>query len=96
LQHLAVIATLRPRTVFSREPHARAARVLGFVDARLERLGSTRWMPQRQEYDRALAALRDAMEAEQVAKEMAAGAAMTEEQALAECLNSGSDSELFK
>jgi predicted ATPase/transcriptional regulator with XRE-family HTH domain len=96
LQHLAVIAALRPRAVFSRQPHIRAARVLGFVDARLDRLGSTRWMPQRQEYDRALAAVYDAIEAQQVAKEMAAGAAMTEEQVVAECLNSGSDSELFK
>ncbi len=91
LQHLAVIAALRPRAVFSLEAYARAARVLGFVDARLEALGSTPWMPQRQEYDRALAAVHAVMEAEHVVKEMAAGAAMTEEQAAAEALNSACD-----
>ena len=66
--------------------YVRAARILGFVDARLAALGSGRFTVQEQEYDRVLAVLRDAMGAELVANLMADGAAMTEDQAVEEAL----------
>jgi hypothetical protein len=60
-----------------------AARLLGFLDASFEATGATRNLDV-EERDRALAALRDALGADSVAKLMAEGAAMTEEQAVAE------------
>ena len=86
LQHLVAIAAMRPRTAVHERAAvcARAARILGFVDARFAALGRTRIVTVQQEYDRALAALRDALEADALAKEMAAGASMTEDQAVEE------------
>jgi hypothetical protein len=51
-------------------------------------MGSMNLHIQRQEHDRALAALRDAMGPEAVANLMAIGALMTEEQALEEASSS--------
>jgi predicted ATPase/transcriptional regulator with XRE-family HTH domain len=91
LQHLAAIAALRPRD--APEPatssHVRAARILGFVNARLARImgSGRRDRDQQPEYDRVLAVLRGALSADVVAKLMAAGSAMTEEQAVEEALS---------
>ena len=85
LQELAAITVLRPERGAELSPaaYAQAARILGFVDARLVAMGSPR--PEGdQEYDQALAVLRNALGAEAVAKLMAEGAAMTEEQAVGE------------
>ena len=60
--------------------YKRAARILGFVNARLVAIGS-QWQDERQ-YDRVLATLRDAMGADAVAKLLDSGAAMTEDQAV--------------
>ncbi|MGB9652895.1 MAG: hypothetical protein WCB01_13930, partial [Candidatus Cybelea sp.] len=59
--------------------YARAARTLGFVDARLAAMGSARMYIHELEYGRALASLRDALGPDRVALLMAEGAAMTEE-----------------
>jgi predicted ATPase/DNA-binding XRE family transcriptional regulator len=60
LQHLAAITILgHDRTGGPREAHcARAARTLGFVDARIEELKTVRSYTERQEYDKMLEALR--------------------------------------
>ncbi len=83
LQHLGAIAALRPRSAadLSHTGYEQAARILGFVDARLAAMGSAR-AEEQQEYDRVLNVLRDALGADALGKLMAAGAAMTEEQAV--------------
>ncbi|MGC9992495.1 MAG: helix-turn-helix domain-containing protein [Candidatus Cybelea sp.] len=86
LQHLAAISTLRPREVESDryEAFARAARVQGFVDARLTAMGSAQLITQEWERDRVIAALRDAIGANTLADLIAGGAALTQEQAIGE------------
>jgi tetratricopeptide (TPR) repeat protein len=86
LLHLGAIAALRPHVSTVGEPTAygQAARILGFVDARLEAIGSAKLYLHEQEYNRVLAVLRDAMGAGPVASLMADGGAMTEEQAVEE------------
>jgi tetratricopeptide (TPR) repeat protein len=90
LHHLAATAALRPyaESVSAQTARERAARILGYVDAGLAAMGSMNLHIQRQEHDRALAALRDAMGPEAVANLMAIGALMTEEQALEEASSS--------
>jgi predicted ATPase/transcriptional regulator with XRE-family HTH domain len=83
LEHLAAIGVLRPKTT-DHDACARAARILGFVDARLAAMGTIRQHTQRQEYGKVLAALHDALGADGVTELMAAGATMTEEQAIAQ------------
>jgi hypothetical protein len=81
LQHLGAIAAFRPKIEAEqgRTAHERAARVLGYVDARLVALGSGRLFAGEQEYDRLLALLRDALGGQAVADLMAEAAAMTED-----------------
>jgi predicted ATPase len=88
LQHLGAIAALRSQLVAESVPAAatRAARILGFVNARITATGSARQYTEAQEYDRVLAALQDAMGAQAVAELMAEGAAMTEDRAVEEAL----------
>ena len=83
LQHLGAIAALRPRSAadLRHTGYEQAARILGFVDARLAAMGSAR-AEEQQEYDRVLNLLGDAVGADALGKLMAAGAAMTEEQAV--------------
>jgi hypothetical protein len=87
LQRVGAIAVLRTPVV---EPlpqsYARGARILGFVGAQIEAMGSARDYLGQQEYDRVLARLRDVMGADLVAKLMSEGAAMTEERAFTEAL----------
>jgi predicted ATPase len=89
LQHLAAIAALRPQVGAERTGKARAqaAQILGFVDARFAALGSPREPFREPEYARVLAVLREALSADTLAKLMASGAAMTEEQAIEESFN---------
>jgi predicted ATPase/DNA-binding XRE family transcriptional regulator len=88
LQHLASIAVLQAQ-LFSERAVAvspRAARILGFADARIAQRGSVLRVDERPFYERTLMALRAAIGAEAAAKLMAEGAAMTEEQAVEEAL----------
>jgi predicted ATPase len=58
-----------------------AARVLGFVDARSNALGAPREYTEQQEYDRVLPRLREMLGAEELEREMSAGATLGEDQA---------------
>ena len=86
LQHLGAIAALRPQVSTQDAPRAygRAARILGFVDARLEAIGSAKMYIYEHAYDRAVAALREVLGADAVTSLMLEGATMTEEQAVEE------------
>jgi predicted ATPase/DNA-binding XRE family transcriptional regulator len=77
LLRLVTIAALRTRGLI-REARPKAARILGFVDARLRALGSSFDMAP----GPAFAALREEMRAEAVTMLMAEGAAMTEDEAV--------------
>ena len=81
--HLAVIAVLQQRSDAERVValYARSGRLLGFVDAGLAALGAAPEPIHRQEYERLTAVLDEVLGAEAVATLMAAGAAITEEQA---------------
>jgi tetratricopeptide (TPR) repeat protein len=87
LQRLAV-ATLPPQGAFERcsQPYVRATRLFGFVAARLTDLGSPRMAMDQREYERVLSLLLGAMGPDKLACHMNAGAAMSEEQAIAEAL----------
>ncbi|HEV3092532.1 MAG TPA: tetratricopeptide repeat protein [Candidatus Cybelea sp.] len=87
LQRLGAVAALRPQAR-ERAPHShmRAARILGFVDARIAALGSVRGHVGQLEYDRVLKVLHAAMRPDVVANLMLEGETMTEEQALNEAL----------
>ena len=88
LDLLASIAVLRPEIPSSRVTtlFEKAAYILGFVNARLEVLRSGRDFVEQPQHERVLAKLRDAMGADKLAALMAAGLAMTEEQAVEEAL----------
>jgi predicted ATPase/transcriptional regulator with XRE-family HTH domain len=89
LQRLATVAALRAQSAHElrAEPYARATRLFGFVDACLAALGSPRdTLYDRQEYERAMAVLRNAMSSDQLANLMNEGAAMSQEQAIDEAL----------
>jgi tetratricopeptide (TPR) repeat protein len=85
LQRLGVVAALRPQGAPDRRAEC-AARLFGFVDARLADLGSPRVPFDQREYERAMTLLRDTMSSDQLACFMDAGAAMSEEQAIDEAL----------
>jgi tetratricopeptide (TPR) repeat protein len=83
LQHLAAIVASRPRGPRARQEACRqAAKVLGFVDARLTASGSERMLIERREYDRVLAVLREELGAGAVEQLINAGGAMSSEQAV--------------
>jgi len=89
LQRLATVTALRAQSAHQprAEPYARAARLFGFVDACLAALGSPRdTLHDRQEYERAMAVLRNAMSSDQLANLMNEGTAMSQEQAIDEAL----------
>ena len=87
LQRLGAVAALRPQ---AEEPtsqsYERAARILGFVDARIAAMGSARGYVGQLEYDRVLKMLHAAMGVDVVANLMSEGESMTEEQAVNEAL----------
>ncbi len=86
LELLGATAALRLQTgaESSLPAYVRVARILGFCDARLAALGSPRDHVDLDRRDRVLTVLRDRLGADTVAKLMAAGAAMTEEQVVEE------------
>ncbi len=88
LQNLAAIGALHPRVDAARTAAARAgaARILGFIDARLANVGSARPHAPARQYDGMLAMLRDALGTDAVAALMADGVSMTQEQAVEEAL----------
>lgn len=79
MQHLAAVATLEPH-----HEQERAARVLGYVDARLAALETRREFTEQQEYDITLSALREALGADRVVTLTDEGRAWHEDQATAE------------
>lgn len=88
LQHLAAIATFRPRegAGASPTPFEQAARILGFVNARLTSSGSVRIGNLPGEYQRVLARLREVLGDEAVALLTAEGAVLTEDEAVEQTL----------
>ena len=85
LQHLAAVAALRPRVDAEHTDKSRAlaARILGFCDAQLgETIGFRHFSNVDRQYGPVISALRESLGADAVAKLMAEGAAMTEEQAV--------------
>jgi non-specific serine/threonine protein kinase len=83
LRHLALVAMLRPQAERRRDSaeYAGAARLFGFLDAHITAVAPAEYGLQ-QEFDRALAVLRDAIGAADLIDQMAVGATMTEDQAI--------------
>lgn len=87
LQHLAATAVLRPANpACAHEELRRCARLLGYADARLAELESSREFTEQQEYEKMLAALRDALEADELASLMREGSLWSEDEAVAEAM----------
>jgi predicted ATPase/class 3 adenylate cyclase len=88
LQHLAATAVLQPANdaEYERDELFRAARLLGYADVRLAAVEALREYTERQEYDKMLAALRDALGADKCAKLMNEGSTWSEDQAVAEAM----------
>lgn len=87
LQHLAAVAASRRNantTVI--EDCRRAARILGYIDARLVSLEALRRYSDQREYDASIPALRDALGDDEVARFMSEGATWSEDQAVAEAM----------
>jgi tetratricopeptide (TPR) repeat protein len=83
LQHLAVTAVLSvPNAEPAPSTLAAAARLLGYVDARISALGTSRQFMHVRGYDLALAMLRDAIGSEQTRRWMLSGSEYTADQAL--------------
>jgi predicted ATPase/DNA-binding XRE family transcriptional regulator len=84
LLHLALVAVLQPDVECARPStkYAGAARLFGFVAARLATMGGPGYSGLQREYDRALAVLRDVIDADDLVHLMAAGAMMTEDEAV--------------
>ena len=80
LHMLALLAVLRRQT----DTYAKAARIFGFVHARLATLGSARGEELDAERDRALTRLHEAMGAEAIVTLIAEGSALTEDEAVKE------------
>jgi predicted ATPase/transcriptional regulator with XRE-family HTH domain len=84
LLHLALVAVLKPDVECRRlsTKYAGAARLFGFVDARLATMGGLGYSGLKREYDHALAVLRDMIDSDDLMHLMAAGAMMTEDEAI--------------
>jgi predicted ATPase/DNA-binding CsgD family transcriptional regulator len=78
LQHLAAIAAL------AHGKSATAARLLGYVDAHMARLGAVRHYTEQQEYDRILAHLDTVLEAAAITRLRETGASLNEESCISE------------
>jgi tetratricopeptide (TPR) repeat protein len=88
LQHLGAIAALRSGVSGPdvRKDRVRAARLLGFVEARFAEIELVREYTEQQEYDSVLAALRDELGVADVTKLMGEGGTWNEDHAVAEAL----------
>jgi predicted ATPase len=84
LGHCAAIVALR--SINYAGSRARAARLYGYVNARLATLGNPRSITEQAEYERALTSIREGLSADSLTHLMDAGAALSEEQAIAEAL----------
>jgi predicted ATPase/ribosome-binding protein aMBF1 (putative translation factor) len=86
LYNIAAAVAFRAETVagYVRGAHARAARLVGFVDARLATIGSRLDHPE--VYRRLVESLQRTLGADRVASLMAEGSALTEDQAVEEAL----------
>ncbi|MFY9720535.1 MAG: tetratricopeptide repeat protein, partial [Candidatus Cybelea sp.] len=85
LQHFAAGLALRPHDTHDGRyaAYSRSARILGFVDAQLAALGSAQTIVQEWERRRTIELLSELMTADALAEQMAAGAVLTREQAIA-------------
>ncbi|HEV3090570.1 MAG TPA: helix-turn-helix domain-containing protein [Candidatus Cybelea sp.] len=85
LQQLAAIALMQPRAERTGvlDVEIEAARIVGFVDARLVEIGSGQTIITRDERERIMERLRGALPPERLAELLAAGAGMTEDEAVA-------------
>ncbi|HLI94543.1 MAG TPA: adenylate/guanylate cyclase domain-containing protein [Candidatus Baltobacteraceae bacterium] len=88
VQHIAAVAALRQNDdeEIARNDRLRAARLLGYVDARLSSLESAREYTEQQEYDKILLALRDTLGNDRVLELMREGSGWNEEQAVSEAM----------
>jgi predicted ATPase/class 3 adenylate cyclase len=88
LQHLAAVGALRPPEPGGEplESRRRAARLLGFVDARFDRLEIRREFTEQQEYDRVIAALDRELGSTKSAELLSQGGALTEASAFVEAM----------
>jgi predicted ATPase/DNA-binding SARP family transcriptional activator len=87
LQHLAAVAALQSgEDERVGKDRRRAARILGYVEARLAALETLREYTERQEYDTMMPALRDALGEDELSKLMAEGSMWSEDQAVAEAM----------
>jgi predicted ATPase/class 3 adenylate cyclase len=88
LQHLAAFAGLRPCEDDARAlgERARAARLLGYADARLAALQAAREYTEQQEYDKLLPALRNGLGDDELAKFMTEGSTWSEDRAVNEAM----------
>jgi hypothetical protein len=86
LQHLAACAALRLGEEEAQTNKTRAASLIGFVDARLAELENQREFTEQQEYDRAIAALRETFDQSELERLMAKGQVWSKERAIAEGL----------
>jgi predicted ATPase len=85
LQHLAAIAALPPAGD-ARGDRLRAARLVGYVDGRLDAMEVLRQYTEQQEQDKVLSALRASFGESQLSELMAEGATWTEDRSVAESL----------
>jgi predicted ATPase/DNA-binding XRE family transcriptional regulator len=85
LQHVAAIDAFGPQRSrdYSRESGLLAARLLGFVDKRLESLGAPRQDIEEREYRTTLEALEATLGVNEMREQMLTGATLSEEQAIA-------------
>src|SRR5579872_1433079 len=86
LQHLAAVAALQTDQDRGFGDRVRAARLLGYVDARLTVLEVLREYAEQQEYDKMVAALRNGLGEDELAKLMDEGRDWSEDQAVAEAM----------
>ena len=86
LQHVAAIPALRPRADVPVEDRRRAARILGYVDARIAALEALREYTEQQEFDAMTYALRDTLGTDELTKLMAEGSTWSEDRAVAEAM----------
>ncbi len=84
LQHFAAVLALPGGG--GAPDFTRAARLLGYVDSRLTALDAGREYTEQQEYDKVLAALRDALGADKLAKLMEEGGVWSEDEAVTQAL----------
>lgn len=88
LQHFAAISALRPGDdpQVTAEDRRRAARLLGYVDARIAALGTPRGFTEQQERDRIVAVLHAALGDDEMTDLLELGASLDEDQAVGEAL----------